>query len=444
MLKKLLFVLIMLLAVVVSCSAGMEMDYERDAATAAVRKPVNLLDAKAPLEPVRGKLAAMTFDDGPNTTITPQLLDELAGRGVKCTFFVVGYCAQAYPEVVSRAYEEGHQIASHTYNHYTLTTQSDGTIEREIEDTRSLLEEITGESNFMVRLPYGDGANNQRVLGYMNAPVILWSVDPTNGKYPISEEQLYRGILDQVRDGSVILMHDTTSANMNAALRAIDTLQEQGYDFVTVEELFRLNGVTPQDNAVYWRVDNAGTWYDEAQLESHWAYPAISPLIELGVMQGDGTGFRPNEYMTRAMAVTLLWRAAGEPGPGAGPEELPVFLDVPADEWYSGAVAWGKETGAVYGYSDEIFGPEDPISREQFCTLLVRTAAITGASIPTDADARSYSDDGKVSAWAVTPLMNVLWRSEFVSLNEASVFRPGDSITRAEAAELISWYLTLG
>lgn len=393
--------------------------------------------ALAAEQPVRGKLVALTFDDGPNINVTPTLLDELAERNVKCTFFVVGYCAQAYPELVLRAYEQGHQIASHTYNHPALTGKSDYVIQQEIEGTRALLESITGEKNFMLRLPYGDGATSSRVLGYANAPVIMWSVDPTNGRYPNTEEQLYRGILKQVHDGAIILLHDTSSVNVRAAMRAIETLQSEGYSFVTLDELFRLKGVSPQNGTVYSRVDAPAGGYDESRLREHWAHPAIESLKARGIMVGDSGGFRPEDYMTRAMAVTLLWRASGEPSG----TEVSLFGDVPLDEWYADAVSWGHQTGIVLGVDEDHFMPLELITREQLCTLIIRLAAKQGAALPDGvAAARIYGDVKRISPWARSSVERI-WSAGFVSANDASIFRPGDSVTRAEAAELIHWYL---
>ena len=388
--------------------------------------------------PEKGKFIAITFDDGPHATITPKLLDELAVRNVKSTFFVLGVCASQYPEIVLRAHNEGHQIASHTYNHYALSTKNDQTIYNEVEDTRALLESITGKSDFMVRLPYGDGFGNNRVLRNVNAPVILWSVDATNGRYPTYEEQLYRGTVNGARDGSIILLHDTSSDNLNAAMRAIDELREQGYTFVTVEELFRLKGITPVDNAVYRNLDDAGTYYDESHLSEHWAYTPIQDVAAREIMIGDGDGFKPNEYMTRAMAVTLLWRAAGQPTPSL--LNRTSFLDVPEDQWYTDAVTWGQQTGVLQGYSPESFGPMDIANREQFSVLIIRLADHQGILLPFNDQLPIYSDHPKISSWALQSLQ-LLWGAGFVSRNETSAFRPQDSVTRAEAAELISWFM---
>jgi peptidoglycan/xylan/chitin deacetylase (PgdA/CDA1 family) len=395
--------------------------------------------AFAAAQPTRGKVVAMTFDDGPSYTVTPKLLDELAARNVKCTFFMLGQWASVDTKNVLRAYNEGHQIASHTYSHLPLSGQNDDAIRNEVERTRLVLESITGQRDFMVRLPFGDGTFNSRVLNCVNAPVIFWSVDATNGQYPCGEEKLYQGILDQIHDGAIILMHDTTWENMRAAIRAIDTLQAQGWSFVTVEELFRLKGVNPQKNTAYSKVTDAGTAFDESNLSGHWAYESIQYVRAQGIMEGDGIGFKPNEYLTRGMAATLLWRLAGRP---SAETTNGGFSDVPEHTWYSEAVAWGRENNIINGYNSWQFAPADLVSREQFCALLQRFAIAEGERFPALGFSRTYSDADRISGWAKEAVEAVM-KGGFVSKNDTSIFRPRDSLTRAEAAELLAWYKML-
>lgn len=385
--------------------------------------------------PTNGKVVALTFDDGPNQKFTPQLLDKLAERNVKCTFFLVGQYVSLYPDVAVRIYEEGHQVASHTYSHADLTKLTNAGITQQIESNRSMLNEITGQDNFMLRLPYGYGNTSSPVLSLINAPVILWSVDPGYGRMGTSEESLYQGILNQVRDGSIIILHDTYQTNVNAAIRAIDTLTAQGWSFVTVEELFRIKGVQPVDNKVYYSVTGSGTAFNEAYLSSHWAYNSISYVMNNNLMVGTGLGFEPNQYLNRAMAASLLWRLSGRPDADSKPD----FPDVPADEWYSVPAAWAQENGIVVGYEDGRFGPSDYVSREQFCVMLTRLAKHQGLVLPEGGTARPYSDAQRVSSWALAQV-KAIWNAGFVSANDTSIFRPQDSMTRAECAELLAWY----
>ena len=116
-------------------------------------------------------------------------------------------------------------------------------------------------------------------------------------------------------DGGIVILHDTSQKNVNVALYGIDQLRAQGYEFVTVEELFRLRGVTPQAGTVYYKVPQsaAETGFDETQLAGHWAYASIQSVEKAGIMSGSGGGFQPNAWLTRAQAAEILWRMAGAP-----------------------------------------------------------------------------------------------------------------------------------
>lgn len=386
-------------------------------------------------EAVTGKYLALTFDDGPYPPITTRLLDELKSRNVKCTFFLLGLQLSLYPEVAQRIHDEGHELANHTYSHLALRRQSSESISDEVGKTRALLSEITGGENFYVRLPFGDGSSDERVLAATGAPVVLWSVDPTNGVYPASEEQLYNGLIKNAADGAIMLLHDSNEANINAALRAIDTLKAQGYTFVTVDELFRIKGITPENGKVYFRAENPDpTGYDESRIAEHWAYPAIRRLAELGIMDGEN-GFAPNGYMSRALAATLLWRAAGSP------QAQPAGLsDVDPKSWFAAAADWGVGTGIVTGFSADSFGPHDYVSREEFCVMLVRFADCMGIGLSETAAVGGFTDDSKISDRA-RPSVERLLKSGFVSANGTSVFRPGETLTRGEAAEMIVYII---
>ena len=121
------------------------------------------------------KLLAITYDDGPGA-YTGYLLDELAARGVKATFFVAGYNAAAYPETLKRIVDEGHQLANHTYNHKNLNTLSSSSISSEISSVQSLITAAGGSDAAYIRPPYGNA--NATVKAAAPAPLIYWSVDP--------------------------------------------------------------------------------------------------------------------------------------------------------------------------------------------------------------------------------------------------------------------------
>lgn len=194
------------------------------------------------------KLIALTFDDGPSQ-YTPSLLDGLAARGAHVSFFVQGINGSRNTAVVRRAWQEGHQICSHTYSHPQLTKLSAAGVREELSKVDSILDGALGfDSTYMLRPPYGD--YNQSVLDLAGVPCFYWSVD-TRDWESRNADAAYREFLKAAKDGSIVLMHDMYSTSVTAALRAIDTLQAQGYEFVTLSELFYRRGITLTAGNIY-------------------------------------------------------------------------------------------------------------------------------------------------------------------------------------------------
>ncbi|MDE7245432.1 MAG: polysaccharide deacetylase family protein [Oscillospiraceae bacterium] len=212
-------------------------------------------------------LAAITFDDGPSK-YTSGLLDELDKRDVKVTFFMQGCNAEKYPSVVKRAYEAGHQIASHTYNHPQLTKLSDKEIQNQLSTTDSILNNAIGTNNsYMLRPPYG--STNERVLPAIGRPAIIWSVDTLDWKSR-NADAVYQHIVNDTKDGSIVLLHDLYATSVSGALRGIDTLLSQGYELVTVEELLRRRGSDAVSGKKYFSASGKTTLPGISQ-------PAITP-----------------------------------------------------------------------------------------------------------------------------------------------------------------------
>lgn len=202
------------------------------------------------------KLIALTFDDGPGS-YTGRLLDGLAERNVHATFFEVGSRAETYDETTRRIYAEGHQVAQHGYDHPTLTTLSDEKVRWQINHTKDILNEALGQDfTYLVRPPYGDC--NSRVLSLLNAPAILWSIDPVDWRDRNADTVRDR-IVSNAFDGAIILCHDIYSSTVDGALMAIDKLQDAGYEFVTVNELFRRRGEALQNGERYYSCKPTGT-----------------------------------------------------------------------------------------------------------------------------------------------------------------------------------------
>ena len=195
------------------------------------------------------KYIALTFDDGPRADTTGRLLDGLAERNAACTFFVIGEQVRGNEYLICRMAADGHQIGSHTYSHTRLTSVSPENMLEEIHKTEVVLREVTGGNKaFWLRPPYGQ-IDSQRA-GEVKTPMIYWSVDPQDWKV-LDTGKVVDAVLSTVQPGDIILLHDFYATSVDAALQIIDQLQAQGFVFVTVEELFRIQGVEPQAGVLY-------------------------------------------------------------------------------------------------------------------------------------------------------------------------------------------------
>ena len=177
---------------------------------------------------------AITFDDGPSEKYTPQLLDGLKERNVKASFFVIGKMAEANPRLIKREKEEGHLIGNHTYNHVDISRISEEEAASEIRKTNQAIEKITKENVEYLRAPFGSWKKN--LIGRMNVFPVEWSVDPLDWTTENADE-IVNKVVTEVKENDIILMHDCYQSSVDAALRIIDILQKEGYEFVTVDKL---------------------------------------------------------------------------------------------------------------------------------------------------------------------------------------------------------------
>ena len=217
------------------------------------RIPAFLLALSVLFLPVRaaheGKYVALTFDDGPSGKYTRALLDGLYDRGAKATFLLCGYRLKDYPDIARRILEEGHEIGFHGYSHDSMKTMSRRQIAQEILDTEALLPE--GCRPAFLRPPGGFSSDAvQQVAEARGLAILHWSVDPHDWEIH-SKAAIEKAVLETVRDGDIILLHDMTTASVEAALDIVDALLQQDYEFVTVSELARHRGLHPKAGTVY-------------------------------------------------------------------------------------------------------------------------------------------------------------------------------------------------
>jgi len=190
---------------------------------------------------VDGTFIAMTFDDGPQEKLTPQLLDLLAQHHIKVTFFVIGQNAAEYPEIVARAAREGHEIGNHSWSHPNLAKMSDEGVRRQLRQTDDVIKQATGKRPTLMRPPYGNLSARQKqwVHNEFGYRIVLWDVDPLDWKRP-GPSVICNRILKETRPGSIVLSHDIHPGTIEAMHDTLNQLEAKGFKFVTVSELISM------------------------------------------------------------------------------------------------------------------------------------------------------------------------------------------------------------
>ncbi|WP_240941381.1 polysaccharide deacetylase family protein [Paenibacillus sp. HB172176] len=193
--------------------------------------------------PTDEKLISLTFDDGPNSRMTPLILDILKQYDAKATFFVVGNRISKNMDIIKREVAEGHEVANHTYNHILFTqNHSIESINREMIKTKELIEMVAGQDSPWFRPPGGN--INDSVIkaakdnGYT---VVLWSwhQDTKDWRAP-GVDAIVQKVLKNARNGDIVLMHDNVQGSdqtYKALKKILPELQRRGFRFVTISEL---------------------------------------------------------------------------------------------------------------------------------------------------------------------------------------------------------------
>ena len=195
------------------------------------------------------RYVALTFDDGPSGKYTRALLDGLYDRGAKATFLLCGYRMVNYPDITQRIFEEGHEIGYHGFSHNPMQGMSRRCIAQELLDTQALLPD--GCKPAFLRPPGGFSSDAVRQVAEARGLAILhWSVDPEDWATH-NTAAIEKAVLERVKDGDIILLHDMTMSSVRAALDIVDALQAQDFRFVTVSELARLREVKIKPGQTY-------------------------------------------------------------------------------------------------------------------------------------------------------------------------------------------------
>jgi len=189
-----------------------------------------VIDPKKPM-------IALTFDDGP-TENTQAIIDVLNKYGAKATFFVVGKYITNYEQVLPVMLQGGHEIGNHTWNHPRLTDLTMNKINIAIKKCNDRIFEVTGYTPRFLRPPYGS-VNKTMYFEAKDYKLItvLWSLDTLDWDVR-DADKIYKTVMENVRDGDIVLFHDTVSENVAVLERILPELAAQGYQFVTMSELF--------------------------------------------------------------------------------------------------------------------------------------------------------------------------------------------------------------
>ena len=188
--------------------------------------------------PIADARVALTFDDGPHHSLTPHLLDILASRGVRATFYVVGHRVARQPVLMRRIVAEGHEIGNHTWSHPSLSGLGDAAFFDQIDRTNRAIYDAVGRPPVTMRPPYGNVTARQATMLHTarNMATVLWSVDPQDWMRPGSGVVAHR-IVSGSHPGAVVLAHDIQAGTVRAMPAAIDGLMARGFQPTTLSEL---------------------------------------------------------------------------------------------------------------------------------------------------------------------------------------------------------------
>ncbi len=202
------------------------------------------------------KTIALTFDDGPVRTNTTVMLNNLLEMGERATFFVLGNLIGDCPDLVQREHDEGHAVGSHNYGHGDVRKMSPATIRAQKDKFADACIPFIGITARYARVPYG--LYNEMIDSKAGVPLIQWSIDTYDWRGR-SATTIMKNLQKQITDGDIVLMHDIKDNTPKIAKIMIEWLQENGYMLLTVDELFKKDGVELQENVVYFRCEDGVT-----------------------------------------------------------------------------------------------------------------------------------------------------------------------------------------
>lgn len=194
------------------------------------------------------KYIAVTFDDGPGP-YTDKLIEGLVKYNSRATFFILGYNLEEYPEQLKNAFNAHMEIGNHTYNHKNLKDAKKNLIKEEINSNADLIYKTIGSYPTLLRPPYG--VIKKSIRSQSQLPIVLWSIDTEDWEHQ-NINYLYKYIKRNAGDGEIILMHDIHEKSVDGFLKALPDLVADGYELVTVSELYQLKHRPLESGNIYY------------------------------------------------------------------------------------------------------------------------------------------------------------------------------------------------
>jgi len=192
---------------------------------------------------------SFTFDDGPNGKKTKQLIDALEDYKMSATFFMVASKLEGDQDTVKKVSDSHSEIGYHSLEHKYFTSQTTKEIQSDFKKANTSLKAITGKYFHLTRPPYGD--YNKNVLNAIDNAFIRWDLDTNDWRYK-DVEYIQNYVLDNFKDGSIILFHDSYNTSVEAAISLMETLYLMDVQVVSVSELAKLKDIKLEDHNVYY------------------------------------------------------------------------------------------------------------------------------------------------------------------------------------------------
>lgn len=211
---------------------------------------IEMISSERNIDPNK-PMVALTFDDGPHKSTTIPILDTLREYNGVGTFFILGNRIKNNENLLKRMVLEENEIGNHSFNHKQLTTISSSEVKLQIDKTQNAVLEVIGSKPKVMRPTYG--SYNSQLRSQIDMPMILWSIDTLDWKSK-DANLIASHVLDNVKDGDIVLMHDIYSTTAEAVKILVPELISRGFQLVTVSELYELKGESLEVGNIYNRL----------------------------------------------------------------------------------------------------------------------------------------------------------------------------------------------